>query len=445
MEISKMSKIKKESVGRLLSGKRFSIIQLFTILFVCPFVLLSQTVDTNVEDLIQQYVQSRGTGIITFDTSNIKQFWIDNSVIGEKEHFTVLLNQTNQSAHQSIPLKIQLANVNEWQDCTIEVLTESPDVEFTVLNSQNKILSSSSKQDNFINYTSLASTFHIEDTPDSAFLLKFSSSKSSEAKIKKVILSFSKNAKSRYLYPPGKLVITKDNIKVSSSGKLIPNDSGSFSLTGKNVNATSSNFICSFDNTLSSSVKIKNNGNAPVRITLSFASYNKKHERLDIRSYPYANNNQILKVIHSESNSTSIVVDSYPDKWAKSLYLAMDAKEDMSDIPNTNILEGRIVDIKKLENNQAEIQLNKTVGQAIPEGTALRLHGKGITNVNIETKTIQPGKEEILSGSFQKDDAFFEKYSFGEYLFYCKPLLTTESLDANEDINILVSDFIINY
>ena len=107
----------------------------------------------------------------------------------------------------------------------------------------------------------------------------------------------------------------------------------------------------------------------------------------------------------------------------------------------------KIVDIKKLENNQTEIQLNKTVSQVLPQGTNLRLHAAGISNVNIETKTIQPGKEEVLSGSLLKDNAFIEKYSkvFGKDLFYCKPLIIAESLDANEDINILVSDFVINY
>ena len=417
------------------------------LLLTCQLFVLAQNTDINDKKLLQQYIQSYGKEIIMFDASNIKQYWIDKNVVARKENFMIILNSTQLYSYQSMPQKIQLANVNEGQDCKIEILSETPDIEFSVLDSKGNVLSSSSKQEDFINLKKTTSTFHIENTPDLAFSLVFSSARNPEITIKTILLSFSKNLNGTYLYPPGVLKINMDNVRASSSTKLTHNDSTSFTLAGKNPSITGVKFVYAYDNSLSSSATIKNTGNTPVKVTLCFSSHNKKHERLNIASYPYKNTKEILKVVHSESNSNSIIIDSFPTVWAKSCYLAINAKEDMADIPNTNILEGRVSDIKTNDNNQVEILLSKPLSKPIEEGETLRLHAVGMSNIYCITKMLQPGEEDLLTGSFQKDETFISSNSesFAKDVYYVKPMILVETLEKDKESRIMVSNFTVSF
>ena len=82
--------------------------------------------------LLDEYIASKGSGIISFDASNIKQFWIDNSVVSRNSSFEIILKSTNNQSFESVPLKIQLANVNEAMDCTIEVIADTEEYFFSV-------------------------------------------------------------------------------------------------------------------------------------------------------------------------------------------------------------------------------------------------------------------------------------------------------------------------
>ena len=106
--------------------------------------------DNNTEHLLFQYVQSKGNIIIPFDSVNIKQFWVDNSVLSRKDSFDILLTQQNTHSFESVPLRIQLANVNETQDCKIEVIANTKDFGFSVLNGRSTVLSTSSKENDFL-------------------------------------------------------------------------------------------------------------------------------------------------------------------------------------------------------------------------------------------------------------------------------------------------------
>ncbi len=128
---------------------------------------------TNDLDLIDSFIKAKGyTQPIVFDKSNIKQFWIDKSVISQKDFFTIF-NTPGYLTDES-PLKIQLVTVNEAQDCKIEMITETSDVAFSIFDSNNKSISSSQKDDDFINYHVFSSVFHLEDTQNTAFCVKFS-------------------------------------------------------------------------------------------------------------------------------------------------------------------------------------------------------------------------------------------------------------------------------
>lgn len=167
-------------------------------------------------ELIEIFINSKGSkNAIVFDASNIKQFWIDKSVASGNDLINISLQEK-----KSIPLKIQLSNVIETMDCKVDVITENPDISFTVENSNSKTLSNSSKEEDFIQYHISSATFHLENTKDFSFHLIFSSKTSDTLTIKKIILSFSENKESLFLGSPGFELLKK---QIEEDGTVVPN------------------------------------------------------------------------------------------------------------------------------------------------------------------------------------------------------------------------------
>ena len=168
------------------------------------------------EKLLSEYVNSKGSDIISFDFSNIKQFWISPTVLSRDNLIQIMLNDKRESE----PLKIQLANVLETQDCRIDIITNDSDLKFLVTNDDSKSLSTSSPEQDFLHYHIVSSVFHLEDTKDFSFCLRFSSSKADTLTIKKILLSFSNNKESRYLGSPGFNALSK---QIEKEGISVPN------------------------------------------------------------------------------------------------------------------------------------------------------------------------------------------------------------------------------
>ena len=149
----------------------------------------------NDSKLVEEFIKAKGfSNAIIFDSSNIKQFWTESSVLSKDNSISIYLKDKT-----SEPFNIQLANVLETQDCTIQVITEDQDIRFTILDKDSKTISKSHKEDDFIRYHILASVIHLEDTQDFSFRVRFSSDDNYLISIKKIILSFSDNKQSRYI------------------------------------------------------------------------------------------------------------------------------------------------------------------------------------------------------------------------------------------------------
>ena len=398
--------------------------------------------DTNDSDLVNGFIKSKGyTQPIIFDKSNIKQFWIDKSVVSQKDFFTIY-NTPGYSTDAS-PLKIQLANVNEAQDCKIEMITETSDVAFFILDSKNKSISSSQKDDDFINYHVFSSVFHLEDTQNTSFYIKFSAPLA-EINIKKIILSFSTNKNGSFLAHPGKTVFNKDIITTDSEIKVISDNS--FEITGKRTVIRSAKKILTSDHPFDLSIKVKNTGNETTQLYIGYAIYTKNGKWLTPANYPYRDTSKILTVISSEEGSDKIIVDSLPE-WGKKSCLAVNVKEDMSDIPECSFADGTIVDVKEIEDGHAEITLDKPVMKVPEKGTKVRVHGALGAYVYTNIVKLQPGQEELLSSTIAKDDAFlqFSSTFFPRGVYYAVPLIRSYSSDPNNDNTILVTDFSISY
>lgn len=152
--------------------------------------------------LLSQYIDSKGNDIILFDASNIKQFWTDKSIYCKGNAIFIQLERT-QKGFKSLPLKIQLINVIETQDCKIEVVADDPNLFFSVTDDNLQSLTDSQFDFSFVQDYVFSATVHLEDTNTFSFNLLFSSETSDCVQIKKIILSFSLNQDSHFAGSPG--------------------------------------------------------------------------------------------------------------------------------------------------------------------------------------------------------------------------------------------------
>lgn len=399
------------------------------------------------QKLLDQFIQSKGKGIITFDASNIKQFWVDNSVIARKDYFEIFLNKGN-----SIPLKLQLANVSGAQNCKIEVISETPGIAFTVSDMNSKKISSSSQDNSFVNYNVFSSSFSLEDilinySPEYnfCFQLIFNAPKCESINIKAIVLSFSDNG-NVISNLSGTLALTSEDIVIQRAVIESENQDGSFSVTGKKSRISTKKSFFVADKAFTVSVKIKNTGKSTTKVYIGYNVYSGQHILIDSGSYPYKNVNKVLNVISVEKGGNSIIVDSYPE-WNKGGLVSLNAKEDMSDIPSVSVLEGKIEDVKELEDGRAEIIMSKPISNALKQGDKIRInHGFG-RSLYSETIDIQPGEERVFSHTIKKDNDFLQYSSkaFSRGVYYFRPLILSYSTDSKEENTIQITEYTVQH
>ena len=424
-------------------------------LFLTPEAVFSQNAANDSQStksdqkLLDQFIQSKGSGIITFDASNIKQFWIDNSVIARKDYFEVFLKEG-----ASVPLKLQLANVSGAQNCKIEVISETPDIEFTVSNMDSQKISSSSQDNNFLNFSVNSSAFSLEDTlidyyPEKYFCfnLAFNSASSDLIKIKAIVLSFS-DSENVISNANGSFSFSFDDIDLKKAKGEKGDQDESFYVTGKNSQIITKKSFLVADKVFSVSVKVKNTGTSATTVRTGYIAYSDKHIIIDTGSYPYQNINNVLNVVSSEKGKTSIIVDSYP-QWTKGCSVSLNAKEDMSDIPSVSLLDGmvNISEVKELEDGKAEIVLNKPLNNVLKNGDKIRInrpYGRYLYAGNI---TLQPGEEKVFSHTVKRDDNFnqYSPQSFSRGVYYFRPLILSYSTDSKEENTIQVSEYSVRF
>lgn len=392
--------------------------------------------------LLDKYIESLPySSKIMFDPSNIKQFWVDNSVFSKNDSINIIL-----SNYQSTLLPVKLANIYESYDCKVDVISADPNLNFSVLDNKKKnIISNSSTQDKFLNYNVVSTTFHLENTNELLFHLKFNSDKQS-IPIKRIILSFSENKQSSFFLSPGTFDITKDNITFTTDTQL---DSKEFIVSGKKCRIFSNNKIFVQDNVFRSSVKVKNIGKAPTNICLGYEAHFADGSIIWIHNYPYKNTNQLLSVVSAHKGEDKLIVDTYPE-WEKRCHIAINAKEDLSDIPNESILNGfngAITDIKKLDNGYAEIIMNSPLKEDLQPGTKIRIHGTFSGWIFPRVQLLQPGEEAVLTSTIQKESDCFEYSSkaFSKGVYYVVPILFSESVKPNEENSVQISDFSVSF
>lgn len=398
--------------------------------------------------LLDDYVKSKGAAIV-FDAKSIKQFWIDKSVISRNNNIEVLLNSRTNDGFEGIPLKVQLANVNETMDCKVEVITNSSDASFTVKNNDLKNISASTSEDDFVQYGVLSSVFHMEDSSDDSFYLTFSSKSTETLVIKKILLSFSQNKESSFLLSPGTLSNLKEDFVIKAESSNI--NGNTISITGKSCEAVSRKFIVCPKKDVSFYAKIKNIGNSPLSVRVGFDTYSKNQKGVRGNYYTLNNNNEILNVISIEENGNKIVVDK-EFQGGKGNPLVLNPKEDFSDIPNYSII-GYVDGIETIDDGHVAITLNPenkylvdpaSKNKIVP-GAKLRAHSNIGMTLYLAAKTIKPGEELIINSTLKQDNnaILYTGSAFPRGIYSFKPTIRFST--GEETGTILISDCSISY
>ena len=415
-----------------------------SVLFMFLTLLASaQTNSKNRNDdsgLLDSYIKSKGyDSTIVFSAESIKQFWTDNSVISKDGLINILLD----SSFKSPRLKIQLANVNVTHKCKIDVISNTGDLKFSVLNGNSTVIAESTPEDDFIEYHITSASFNLKSSEKLVYFLQFSSNSLQELQIKKIILSFPRV--NNLTDSSVTLSLKKDGFDLMNA-KAEKDDNGCIQLTGKQSRIFGKRIELPSNNApLFSYVSIKNIGKTATRIFVGYASYSKDEFPLDERNYPYKKINTVLNVISSTAGSNKVIVDKYSE-WKSNCALVLNANEDLSDIPN-NTIAGRIVDVKEMDNN-AEITLDRPIKDEIKKGTKVRIHG--VSNgayLYPHIVELQPKEEISFYTTMKKDDDSLQLSwnCFSRGASFVIPLLLSYSVDPNEENTISITDYSISY
>ena len=233
---------------------------------------------------------------------------------------------------------------------------------------------------------------------------------------------------------------------MSSSSTIAENDEG-ITIKGKKSDIYLNKYILISDaTTYHVSLTIKNIGNAPTKIYLGYATFSDHGTRLGFKNYPYDSSNTVLSVVASDIEDGTIIVDSLP-KWAENCSLALNAKNDLSDIPSTLILDAKIKSVKQISDGAVEIKVDHPLKRIIAEGTKVRVHGSGGETLYTNRKVLQPGEEVSLSSSLSRDisSLLFSPEAFSRGVYYVTPIMLSYSLNSNEENTILIKEYSLSF
>ena len=401
--------------------------------------------------LADEFIETRGySNSIVFDATNIKRYWVDNSVFGKNNKTYVLLNKNRGNVFKSLPFPFQFVNVDETMDCRVDIISKNQ-IDFSVLDAELKPVASSHTNDTFNNYNVSSHIFHLENISQPRINLQFSSKNDESLTFDKIVISFFPNKNTSFLSSPGRISLTKDDFEmISAKNKSEQNNAFSISATENRGTILSKKKILVSENILSYSVKVKNTGNTPVTVRVGYALYTRERRMITSRNTIYNNKNQVFHVLSSEKHSKSIVVDTYPD-CCRYCFLALDAKEDLSDFPNFNFSESSIDSVKRIEDGKAEIVFRKPLRNAIKKGTTVRVQRPTSWEyLFLGNKKIGASEEVVFKSSIQKDDTFyqFSPQALCKGVYCVSPVILFEPVKQAGIVSnnsIKISDYIIQY
>ena len=219
-------------------------------------------------------------------------------------------------------------------------------------------------------------------------------------------------------------------------------DKDTFDIIGKRTQIFSKKDFYISDKNISARIQVKNTGKVATQLYLGYVVYSQDRLRLNRCHYPYKGNNLILNVVSASKGRNIITLDNYPE-WEKNCTVAIGAKGDLSDIPNSSLINGKIVEIQRLDNGYANIVLDRPLDRDLKPTDQLRIHGTPKTYIYTNRQLLLPDEEIVLSSNMHKDNKYkdFVSRAFFRDVYYVKPILLSYSQNPNEFNSIAIKDF----
>ena len=144
-------------------------------------------------ELAESQWRNTEVNTIVFDSSNIKQYWVDKSVFSQYGLINIMLNPSQNNTVESIPLSIQLANVSTNLKCKVDVYSADSDISFNILSDTLSTISHSKKTNDYSGNHVSSASFQLSQTDNHSFYLLFVSDDKDirSIRISKIVLSLS--------------------------------------------------------------------------------------------------------------------------------------------------------------------------------------------------------------------------------------------------------------
>jgi hypothetical protein len=144
-----------------------------------------------------------------------------------------------------------------------------------------------------------------------------------------------------------------------------------------------------------------------------------------------------------------IIIASSDCSWDKDCVITLYAKNDLSDVPNFNIIKGKVLDVSKNSNDTEEIiiTMDSPIQDAVPVGTSIRLSRPHSSYLYMNIITILPGESRMLLSSVAKYDTFhqFSKKALPSGVYFIKPMIFLRSQLDGEINTASLSQWCIRY
>ncbi len=244
----------------------------------------------------------------------------------------------------------------------------------------------------------------------------------------------------------GSHVLKIKDDEIAAEGKSRP-EKDCYEISGeKSILQTKKYLEVPEKNRIDMRVNVANVGTTATKIYFGYAFYDKNKHFIGSDAYPYRNINKTLKVISAKAGENSILVDRMPKEWAVSCSIAVHAKEDLSDVPNPNIA-GKIMDVKELENGQAEIILEKNLETELPPETLIRIHAVSGAYLYTEVQNLNPGENLTFSSTIAKFESHhrYTKAAISSGICFVRPLILSYSLNSEEENTVEIRNWQVVY
>lgn len=241
-------------------------------------------------------------------------------------------------------------------------------------------------------------------------------------------------------------VFSKPDIKFEAT-KIMDDDATT--VTGKTSRMYFKDFISvPLHNRIDMSVTVKNIGSTPTKVSTGYSVYNKNKERVWKECFPYNYSNNILIIQKANQGESVVTAQASSFQWEKDCKIALDAVEDLSDIPNLNLLSGTILDTRNNNDGTIEITISSPLDKTINSGTPFRVTNKaGAPNLYMTEAFLEPGDVLTFSSSIAKYETYhsYSKAALPAGIYYVKPLLFSTSLDRTQENTIQYLNWNIRY